>query len=75
MCPTCDHTMQSVGTPDNKVWWCPRCGTIKMWGDDLPGNTEAPRWIRMLRDAEYHHVYAEFMRAVEAVVAEMPEAS
>lgn len=25
-CPTCDHTMQSI-VP--KVFWCPRCGTVK----------------------------------------------
>ena len=25
-CPSCDHTMQSLRP---KVFWCPRCGTIK----------------------------------------------
>jgi hypothetical protein len=25
-CPTCDHTMQSIG---NQLFWCPRCGTLK----------------------------------------------
>jgi hypothetical protein len=32
-CPNCDHTMQLVSGPmieaGNRVWWCPRCGTIK----------------------------------------------
>lgn len=25
-CPTCDHTMQGIGTQG--AFWCPRCGTI-----------------------------------------------
>lgn len=29
-CPICDHTMQNVGI---KVFWCPRCGTVKMFED------------------------------------------
>lgn len=29
-CPTCDHTMQNL-VP--QVFWCPRCGTVKM-GDN-----------------------------------------
>lgn len=28
-CPTCDHTMRSVGGVGYVVFWCPRCGTIK----------------------------------------------
>src|SRR4051812_6946684 len=30
-CPTCEHTMQSVGMLDHggSVYWCPRCGTIR----------------------------------------------
>lgn len=29
-CPTCDHTMQSLGYADGgTIWWCPRCGTVK----------------------------------------------
>jgi len=29
-CPTCDATMQRVNEGVNpKVWWCPRCGSIK----------------------------------------------
>ena len=29
MCPTCDHTMHNVGSPDRRIYWCPRCGTLK----------------------------------------------
>lgn len=25
-CPLCDHTMKLVAP---RLWWCPRCGTIK----------------------------------------------
>jgi phage FluMu protein Com len=26
-CPTCNHTLQSLGGPYRR-WWCPRCGTL-----------------------------------------------
>ena len=28
-CPTCDHTMQNLGVENQKIFWCPRCGTLK----------------------------------------------
>lgn len=31
-CPTCDHTMQSIGLDETTGivrHWCPRCGTMK----------------------------------------------
>jgi len=30
-CPTCDHTMHSLGSTKNNesIFWCPRCGTVK----------------------------------------------
>ncbi len=33
-CPTCHHTMHSVGKHNEhgfsaRIYWCPRCGTIK----------------------------------------------
>ena len=32
-CANCDHTMQGVGeTGGRHVFWCPRCGTLKMIG-------------------------------------------
>ncbi len=39
MCPTCEHTMQSVA---DDVFWCPRCGTLKM--NRAPGSYE-PWWV------------------------------
>ncbi len=33
-CPTCDHTMHSINAADTKaafpIFWCPRCGTVKI---------------------------------------------
>lgn len=32
-CATCQHTIQRVNDGDNpRVFWCPRCGTIKLEG-------------------------------------------
>ena len=31
-CETCDHTMQRVNGGEPKVFWCPRCGTLKTEG-------------------------------------------
>jgi hypothetical protein len=28
-CPTCDHTLQHVNNGEPRVFWCPRCGTLK----------------------------------------------
>lgn len=28
-CPTCQHTMTNLGVPEKRVFWCPRCGTVK----------------------------------------------
>lgn len=31
-CDTCDHTLHRVNDGEPRVWWCPRCGTIKTEG-------------------------------------------
>lgn len=51
MCPTCGVTMQKVnGGTNPKVFWCPRCGTLKMEGG-VPDH-EAPRILAtMMREA------------------------
>ena len=28
-CPVCDHTMQNMGVEHRRVFWCPRCGSLK----------------------------------------------
>lgn len=30
-CPVCEHTMQGIAGA-NRVFWCPRCGTLKDCG-------------------------------------------
>ena len=40
-CPTCDHTMAKICTAgvddlQRNVFWCERCGTIKILGCELP---------------------------------------
>lgn len=31
VCPTCDHTMQSISSG---IFWCPRCGMLKTNSDE-----------------------------------------
>jgi tRNA(Ile2) C34 agmatinyltransferase TiaS len=33
-CPTCSHTMQNLGAEGQRLFWCPRCGTIKSVSGD-----------------------------------------
>jgi tRNA(Ile2) C34 agmatinyltransferase TiaS len=33
-CPTCNHTMENLGTEVVKTFWCPRCGTLKTVHED-----------------------------------------
>lgn len=47
MCKSCDCTMQCV--TDN-VWWCPRCGSLKMGGEH-----EAPVLVDRVR-ACFHDI-------------------
>lgn len=48
-CPTCDHTMQNLGVKDaaGSIFWCPRCGTLKMRSGDYE-EVELPIWLRHL---------------------------
>ena len=44
-CPVCDHTMQNLGVPGERKFWCPRCGTLKE--EIMEGAlVESPIWIR-----------------------------
>ena len=47
-CPTCDHTMHSLGTAP-RYFWCPRCGTIKSCEADIAAPALVDR-CRRLRD-------------------------
>lgn len=57
-CPTCDHTMQSLGYCDGgTVWHCPRCGTVKhhdQFAGEAPPKIYVPALVarcRQLPDA------------------------
>lgn len=41
-CPKCEHTMQNlwVDPKDKRIFWCPRCGTIKVQWIGWPGGQE-----------------------------------
>lgn len=43
-CPTCDHTMQSIGQTkrQDSVFWCPRCGTIRTLYSPTKMDDDAP---------------------------------
>lgn len=47
-CPVCDHTMQNLGVEGRRVFWCPRCGTLKMEHSDHV-DLESPTWIRQIK--------------------------
>lgn len=36
-CPTCDHTLQNIGAKDQRIFWCPRCGTLVYEADNFRG--------------------------------------
>lgn len=45
-CPTCDHTMQGIGEinkGDCRVFWCPRCGTLRYKHSDGQESDSTPK--------------------------------
>ena len=53
-CPTCDHTMESLGVCDEAVvYLCPRCGTVKH-GSDFDGKplVYVPKLVERCRALE-----------------------
>lgn len=44
-CPTCDHTMSTVGrvSTGSMVYWCQRCGTMKQLAKDGTEYVDEPR--------------------------------
>lgn len=63
-CPTCGHTLQNLGLdpapggterPTRRVFWCPRCGTLREEISDGTGaqtNDEAPKLVAHCREFE-----------------------
>jgi Transcription factor zinc-finger len=44
-CPTCDHTMQNLGVNGQRIFWCPRCGTLRSITGEHQED-DPPRWIK-----------------------------
>lgn len=69
-CPTCDHTMshlgQTIDGPSRRdLWWCPRCGTIRV--DGFGSFDEMPKLVERCRKfygrwAEVDKVYDDMQR-------------
>jgi tRNA(Ile2) C34 agmatinyltransferase TiaS len=53
-CPSCSGTMQNVGVPDSRVFWCPRCGTLRMVDSDDVESDHPPSLVERCRQMEAH---------------------
>lgn len=54
-CPTCDHTMASLGYADGgTIWHCERCGTVKHHDQstDAPPKVYVPKLVERCRKFE-----------------------
>jgi hypothetical protein len=61
--------MQNLGANGQRIFWCPRCGTLRTYtGEHV--EDEPPMWTRKMKEALYHHVYAEFIEAADKMLAE-----
>lgn len=45
-CNICDHTMENLGVEGQRIFWCPRCGTVKAVMPDGFENVSIPFWVR-----------------------------
>lgn len=44
-CPVCNHTMENLGSPERRIFWCGRCGTLKETNGDFE-RVEMPANLR-----------------------------
>ncbi len=52
-CDTCSHTMQNLGVEGQRIFWCPRCGSLKTvvgHADKEFTNTERPKLVDIARE-------------------------
>ena len=49
-CPTCSNTMQNLGVPDARVFWCSRCGTIRTFRSDGASESAVPALIERIHN-------------------------
>ncbi len=50
-CPTCSATMQNLGVEGQRIFWCPRCGTVKAETSLDFAMIGVPALARRVRDA------------------------
>ena len=58
-CPTCDHTMQNLGVDNQRIFWCPKCGTLKTESGDH-SEVEQTIWTKRLIESArlaYPHMH------------------
>lgn len=44
-CPVCQKTMQNLGSPERRIFWCSGCGTLKEESGEFV-RYELPRMLR-----------------------------
>lgn len=68
-CPSCDHTMQNLGLNERRIFWCPRCGTIRenRWGDGKEIDS-VPMWVEKLRREQVFGV-----NIINGILREQPQ--
>ncbi len=78
-CDICNHTVQNISAEGQRIFWCPRCGSLKTETGDFH-RTTPPRLVGYVRDAAedtcfcYEHIETrysvpswEWVAACEAV--------
>jgi len=68
-CPNCDHTMQNLGVYNRRIFWCPRCGTLRdyrEWDDKTIDS--APMWVEKLRAEQVFGV-----NVINGILREQPQ--
>ncbi len=68
-CSVCGHTMHNLGVSGQRIFWCPRCGTLKDNEGTTFENNESPRWTKMLAAAKWHEVQVEVSENQEITAA------
>ena len=57
-CPTCSHSMCGLGLDTSRMYWCPRCGTIKSLDRGDFADVSVPYLADRVRTSEEQSVQA-----------------
>jgi hypothetical protein len=47
-CEICNHTVNNIGVEGRRIFWCPRCGTLRTENGDFI-NSESPWLVKRVR--------------------------